>query len=85
MRGTEQFGIYFMQINHGLRPSNEELKLIMDDWANNTIRSDSTKNIKSRQSEGLGRGWKRESIKHPSSKYEDTLPWIIAERISCRL
>ena len=75
-RRTEQFGIYFMKFINGLQASNEELQLVMENWA---INKDE------RKSDGLGRGWERESVKHPKSYITERLPWMIAERIYWRL
>ena len=76
-QGKDDFGIYFLKLNNGMKASNEELRKVMELWAADK---------QYRLSKGLKRGWIRETIKHPS----DTIPlimWpkIIANRIHDRL
>lgn len=73
-----EFGIYLLKLSNGKCASNEELQLVMLEWAIN-------KDNKARRSDGLERGWTRESIQHPRAKKIDVLPWMMAERIGKRL
>ncbi len=73
----DDFGIYFLNLNNGIKASNEELRKVMELWA-----ADKQYHL----SKGLKRSWIRETIKHPSDTISLIMwPKVIANRIHDRL
>lgn len=72
-----EFGISLMQQYSGAKkPSDEELQMIMFNWATDAAK---------RRIDGLGRGWVRESMHHPKDSDSRSLPYKLAMKLSDRM